>query len=71
MGVCSQLGTSERVNPINPRDYPCPDPTSMRKKCSIDQEKHLKFEVEGREFSKFLKSLEQFIQTVKGQNNFW
>ena len=26
---------------------------------------------EGREFSKFLRSLEQFIQTVKGQNNFW
>ena len=27
--------------------------------------------VEGREFAKFLRSLEQFIQTVKGQNNFW
>ena len=26
---------------------------------------------EGREFAKFLRSLEQFIQTVKGQNNFW
>ena len=35
-----------------------------------DQEKLLKFEVEGWEFSKFLRSLEQFIQTVKGQNNF-
>ena len=34
-------------------------------------EKNLKFEAEGREFSKFLRSLEQFIQTVKGQNNFW
>ena len=31
----------------------------------------LKFEPEGREFSNFLRSLEQFIQTVKGQNNFW
>ena len=30
-----------------------------------------KFEAEGREFSKFLRSLEQFIQTVKGQNKFW
>ena len=32
--------------------------------CSSDREKLLKFEVEGREFSKFLRSLEQFIQTV-------
>ena len=34
-------------------------------------EKLLKFEAEGREFAKFLRSLEQFIQTVQGQNNFW
>ena len=26
---------------------------------------------EGREFDFFLRSLEQFIQTVKGQDNFW
>ena len=31
------------------------------KKCSIDQEKLLKFEAEGREFTKFLRSLEQFL----------
>ena len=44
----------------------------MRKKCSSDLEKLLKFEAEGREFEIFfLRSLEQFIQTVKGQNNFW
>ena len=45
----------------------------MRKNCSSDQEKLLKIEAEGREFAKFLRSLEQFIQTdaVKGQNNFW
>ena len=43
----------------------------MRKNCSRDQEKLLKSEAEGREFSKFLTSLEQFIQTVNGQNNFW
>ena len=43
----------------------------MRKNYSSDQEKHLKFEAERQEFSKFLRSLEQFIQTVKGQNNFW
>ena len=44
---------------------------TVRKNCSSDQEKRLKFEAEGREFAKFLRSLEQFIQTVKGQNNFW
>ena len=43
----------------------------MRKTCSSDREKLWKFEVEGREFAKFLRSLEKFIQTVKGQNNFW
>ena len=43
----------------------------MRKKFSSDRGKILKFEAEGREVAKFLKSLEQFIQTVKGQNNFW
>ena len=44
---------------------------TVRKNCSSDREKLLKFEAEGREFPKFLRSLEQFIQTVKGQNNFW
>ena len=43
----------------------------MRKYCSSDREKLLKIEAEGREFAKVLRSLEQFIQTVKGQNNFW
>ena len=38
---------------------------------SSDRKKLLKFEAEGREFAKFLRSLEQFIQTVKVQNNFW
>jgi hypothetical protein len=41
------------------------------KKYFSDREKLLKFEAEGREFSKFLRSLEQFIQTVEGRNNFW
>ena len=44
---------------------------TVRKNCSSDREKLLKFEAEGREFAKFLRSLEQFIKTVKGQNNFW
>ena len=39
----------------------------MRKKISSDREKLLKFEAGGREFAKILRSLEQFIQTVKGQ----
>ena len=45
--------------------------TSARKKSVFkDREKLLKFETKGQEFAKFLRSLEQFIQTVKGQNNF-
>ena len=36
-----------------------------------DREKLLKFEAEGREFTNFLISLEQFIQNVKGQKEFW
>ena len=32
----------------------------MRKNCSSDREKLLKFEAEGREFAKFLRLLEQF-----------
>ena len=45
--------------------------TYCEKKRSSDREKLLKFEAEGREFTKFLRSQEQFIQTVRGQNNFW
>ena len=41
------------------------------KKCPSDWEKLLKFEAGGREFANVLRSLEQFIETVKGQNNFW
>ena len=43
---------------------------TIRKNCSSDREKLLKFEAEGQEYAKFVRSLEQFIQTVKGQNNF-
>ena len=43
---------------------------TVRKNCSSDREIFLKFEAEGPEFTKILTSLEQFIQTVKGQNNF-
>ena len=44
---------------------------TVRKNCSSDREKLLKFEAEGRKFKIFLRSLEQFIKTVKGQNNLW
>ena len=37
--------------------------------CSSDRANLLKFEAEGRDFAKLLWSLEQFIQTVKGQSN--
>ena len=37
----------------------------MRKNCSSDRKKLLKFKAEGREFAKFLRSLEQLIQTVR------
>ena len=43
---------------------------TVRKKCCCDQEKPLIFEAEGQEFAYFLRSLEQFIQTVEDQNNF-
>ena len=41
----------------------------MRKNYSSDREKCLKFKAKGREYAKILRS--QFIQTMKGQNNFW
>ena len=41
--------------------------TYCEKKCSTDREK---FEAKRREFAKFLRFLEQFIQAGKGQNNF-
>ena len=41
------------------------------KSCCSGWEKLLKFEAEGQEFAKLLRSLEQFVQTVKGQNNLW
>ena len=44
---------------------------TVRKKILVIEKKNLKFEAEGREFAKILRSLEQFIQTVKGQYNVW
>ena len=38
---------------------------------AVNQSEDSKFEAEAREFSNFLKSLEQFIQIERGQNNFW
>ena len=44
---------------------------TVRKNCSSGREKLSNIKAEGREFAKILGSIEQFIQTVKGQNNFW
>ena len=44
---------------------------TKRKNCSSDREQLWKFEAEGQEFAKILRSQKQFVQTVKGQNNFW
>ena len=44
--------------------------SDSEKNGSSDQENLLEFEAEGQEFAKFLRSLEQFIQAVKCQNNF-
>ena len=43
---------------------------TVRKNCSSDREKLLKFKAEGLKLAKYLRSIEQFIQTVKGPNNF-
>ena len=42
----------------------------MRKNCSSDREKLLRFEAEGQEFAKISRSRQQFIETWKGQYNF-
>ena len=42
----------------------------MRKIFSSDREKHLIFEAVDQEFENFLRLLEKFIQTVKGQDKF-
>ena len=44
---------------------------TVRKLWSSNQERLLKFKAEGQEFAKSLRSLDQFVQTVKGQYNFW
>ena len=43
--------------------------TYYEKNCSSDREKLLKFEAEGREFAKFLRYLEQLIQTIINGNS--
>ena len=41
------------------------------KNVLVIEKKNLKFEAEGWEFARILRSLEQFVQTVRGPNNFW
>ena len=43
---------------------------TVRNNCSNDREKLLKLEAKGQEFAKILRSLEEFIQTVKDLNIF-
>ena len=68
MRVSNQTGISvnQRRNYILlPKLFYC------EKKNVLLIKKILKFEAEGQEFANVLRSLEQFIQAVKGQNNFW
>ena len=44
---------------------------TVRKNCSSDWEKLLKFKAERREFAKILGSLEKFIHAVEAQNHVW
>ena len=44
---------------------------TVRKDCSSDRVKLLKFEADGQEFAKVLRSLEQFVLTVKGHYVFF
>ena len=44
--------------------------TYCEKKCSSDQGKKTKFEAEGWEFAETLRSLEQFVRTVKRSEQF-
>ena len=45
---------------------------TVRKNCFSDWETSLKLKAKGQDFAKVrIRSLEQFIQPVQGQNNFW
>ena len=63
-----QTGNMKEINGILLPKFFWP---TVRKNCSSDVEKNLRLEAKGREFATFLRSIEQFFLTVKGQNNFW
>ena len=44
--------------------------TTVRKNCSSDQEKVLKFKAEGREFAKKLRTLEQCLNSERSKQFF-
>ena len=46
-------------------------PIVRKKNSNSDQKNLMKFKAEGQELAKSLRSLQQFIQTVKGPTNFW
>ena len=60
ISVLAKIEHTPRIGILLPKMF---WPT-VRKECSSDQEKLLKV-------TNILRSLEQFIQSVKGQNNFW
>ena len=66
--VIQRLGTWKRDNGILLPKLFWP---IVRKNCPSNLEKKLKFEAEVQEFAKILRSLEKFIETVTGQNNYW
>ena len=43
--------------------------TYCEKNCFSDREKLFKSEADGREFAKIMRSLEQFVQTMKSQKS--
>ena len=57
--VDATINASEKDLPVLKLFWP-----SVRKNCSSDRQKLLKFEPEDQEFAKCLRSLEQFIQKV-------
>ena len=44
---------------------------TVRKNCSTDRENRENSRLKAKNLQKKLRSLEQFIKTVKGQNIFW
>jgi hypothetical protein len=70
-GAAHLAGGDRRRDPLKQKGLTSLEMVFCYQNCSSDREKLLKLEAEGQEFATFLRSLEQFIQTVKGQKKFW